>query len=75
MHTRGLQWELLQNGIKREDLELDSEIDKTAICFPTSYDADDLKVIQGKTHAELLRLFTVFFFKTHAELHRLFALS
>jgi hypothetical protein len=62
MHTRGLQWELLQNGIKREDLELDSEIDKTAICFPTSYDAEDLRKIQGKTHAELLRLFTVFCF-------------
>ena len=29
MHTRGMQWELLQNGIKREDLEVDSEIDKT----------------------------------------------
>ena len=46
------------------------EIDKTAICFPTSYDADDLKVIQGKTHAELLRLFTVYYFSTHAELHQ-----
>jgi hypothetical protein len=62
MHTRGMQWELLQHGIKREGLELDLEIDKTAICFPTSYDADDLKVIHGQTHAELLRLFAVFFF-------------
>ena len=31
MHIRGVQWELLQNGIKREDLELDSEIDKTGL--------------------------------------------
>ncbi len=31
MHTRGMQWELLKNGIKREDLELDSEIDKTGL--------------------------------------------
>ena len=50
---------LLYNGAKREDLELDSEIDKTAFDFPADLTLDDLMTLKTAVHFELKKFYKV----------------
>ena len=54
--------ELLANGVRREDLELDSELDKTSVIFPSGIGPDDVDRILNIVYAELDRLYQVSMF-------------
>ena len=54
--------ELLANGVRREDLELDSELNKTSVIFPSGIGPDDVDRILNIVYAELDRLYQVSMF-------------